>query len=315
MGKEKTLIRLGTQIDTLRAHINRLKKTGYKVHSLDVDMLRNKTIEFYEMIFELEELYDHEDGNRIEKPKPVIKTVEKEISEDKSEDKPINKPETKPQEIPMSKPLSRLEDKSEDKPEGKPEKKQEVVENTKTNEEHGIVSNGNSNIDFEPAETKPVPEPATTKAPEPVEQVATKPATSEIIKEKESVIAELDQEEPVTTKPGPAKQTTYDLFSGNSESAVAEKYHTSDEQSIAEKMQKSNIKNIREAIGINEKFLFINELFNGDLGRYNKILDDINELTTKKGVDTYVMELKVQSQWDDTNEAFIRFKEIIDRKN
>jgi len=35
------------------------------------------------------------------------------------------------------------------------------------------------------------------------------------------------------------------------------------------------------------------------LSRYNKILDDINELTTKKGVDTYLLELKIQFQWAD----------------
>ena len=76
--------------------------------------------------------------------------------------------------------------------------------------------------------------------------------------------------------------------SGKRESPVGERFHAGEELSIAERMQKSSISNIREAIGINEKFLFINELFNGDLGRYNKILDDINELPTKKGVDTYL---------------------------
>jgi len=79
-------------------------------------------------------------------------------------------------------------------------------------------------------------------------------------------------------------------------------------------MQKSQISNIREAIGINDKFLFINELFNGDLGRYNKIIDDINELPTKKGVETYLLELKIQFQWADDNEAFLKLRELIERK-
>jgi len=79
-------------------------------------------------------------------------------------------------------------------------------------------------------------------------------------------------------------------------------------------MLHSSITNIREAIGINEKFLFINELFNGDLSRYNKILDDINELTTKKGVDTYLLELKIQFQWADENDAYIKLRELLDRK-
>ena len=64
----------------------------------------------------------------------------------------------------------------------------------------------------------------------------------------------------------------------------------------------------------NEKFLFINELFNGDMTRYNKILDEINEFTTSKGVETYILELKVQSQWGDDNEAYHKLKELCERK-
>ncbi len=50
------------------------------------------------------------------------------------------------------------------------------------------------------------------------------------------------------------------------------------------------------------------------MGRYNKILDDINELPTKKGVDTYLFELKIEFQWTDENEAYIILKEILERK-
>jgi len=50
------------------------------------------------------------------------------------------------------------------------------------------------------------------------------------------------------------------------------------------------------------------------LGRYNKILDDINDLTTKQGVDTYLFELKIQSQWADDNEAYIKLNELLERK-
>ena len=48
--------------------------------------------------------------------------------------------------------------------------------------------------------------------------------------------------------------------------------------------------------------------------RYNKILDEINELTTNKGVETYILELKVQSQWGDDNEAYHKLKELCARK-
>ena len=274
MDKEKVIIRLSTQIDTLKAHINRLKRKGYKVHSLDVDMLRQKTIEFYEQVFELEELFeDKKETVDIKTPvKQQVKQVmpeDVEIIEDVAEDIPIeiNNPE--------------------------------VVEENLTKEvEPTIIPEKVELVNTQEA-------PIEDKIPEP-EVVEVK---DDII-EPEPTIKE-PEKEPAIKAP---KQTTYDLFSGGADHNVVEKYTSSDEQSIAEKMQKAHISNIREAIGINEKFLFINELFNGDMGRYNKILDDINDLSTKQGVDTYLFELKIQFQWADDNEAYIRLKELMERK-
>ncbi len=275
MDKEKVIIRLSTQIDTLKAHINRLKREGYKVHSLDVDMLRQKTIEFYEQVFELEELFEDKNEAPVKKTPVVEQDLVKEISEDvvivepKKEDIPveINNPEaideTQPEvEEPTPEPL---------KFEPKKDHKEKIVEE--------------------------IPEPKIEES-----KKESNENTTEVKKEEKEVIKETP------------KQTTYDLFSEGIDNNVVEKYTTSDEQSIAEKMQKSHISNIREAIGINEKFLFINELFNGDMGRYNKILDDINDLPTRHGVETYLFELKIQFQWADDNEAYLKLKELMERK-
>jgi len=278
MDKEKTLLRLGIQIDTLKAHINRLKKGNYEIHQLDVDMLKKKTIEFYELVFELE--------------LPVAEREEI-VIEDVKVDEVIE------------------EQKVEVKPEVKDEVKAEVKLEPEPEIEKVVKPDIEEKAEVEP-EVKPEIIPEIKVEPE---VIVKEEKVVEVEEEKEIVelVAETPESEPESAE-STTKQTAYDLFSGSADSAVAEKFHTSDEPSIAEKMQKTQITNIREAIGINEKFLFINELFNGDMGRYNKILDDINDLTTKQGVDTYLFELKVQFQWTDDNEAYIRLKELLDRK-
>ena len=105
------------------------------------------------------------------------------------------------------------------------------------------------------------------------------------------------------------------FFSSSTETTVADKFEGVDDTTIATRIQKSTIQDIRQAIGINEKFLYVNELFNGDLGKYNKAIDEFNTLTTRQGVDTHLLELKVQNQWADENEAFVKFKSLLDRKN
>lgn len=268
MDNEKILIGLSAHVDTIKAHVNRLKKGGYKIHPLDVDMLRQKTIEFYELVFELGQLVDESTG---------LKESSKHVPQKPVVDAPPEATEQEP-----------------------------VVEETTVPEQEVIVE--------ETIIPEPVLTPPPMAAPKPEQIIAKPPFEDEKPEPKATGTVEKEEEAPIKPDRNVPQQTTYDLFSDSNEDPVAEKYHAQEQQSIADKMQKSHISNIREAIGINEKFLFINELFNGDLGRYNKILDDINELPTKKGVDTYLLELKIQFQWDDNSEAYLKLRELLERK-
>lgn len=299
MDKEKLLIDLNHKAESIKAHINRLKRDELVIHMLDVEMLKKKTIEFYDTVFELEKFVenssDFERGKVLEAQPPVIEI-------------PIPEP-TVVEESPII---------TEVVSEEVEIKEETIIENT------AEVATSKVIVEDVIIEEAVIPEPVVSTPPiiENIPETEVIPEAiveAPIVEEKVQetiVVDEIEKKDnpPVNIELAEPKQTTYDLFSGNSENAVAEKYHAKDEQSIADKMQKSHIANIREAIGINEKFLFINELFNGDLGRYNKILDDINELPTKQGVDTYLFELKIQFQWADDSEAYAKLKELLERK-
>jgi len=144
-----------------------------------------------------------------------------------------------------------------------------------------------------------------------------------IVVEKETVIAEEIKPEvaelpkAVAEKVEPEQtiqqESGMDLFSTN-QSTISDRFVGKDEKSLADKLQQSTLSDLRSAIGINEKFLFINELFAGDMGRYNKTLDELNSMQNKTGLDTFFMELKIEKQWNEEEEAFIKFKELVDRK-
>ncbi len=121
-------------------------------------------------------------------------------------------------------------------------------------------------------------------------------------------------EEDLSEKKEVQVRSTIDLFSTSAEPTLGDKFKSDEQPTIADKITKNPINELREAIGINEKFLFINELFNGDMGRYNKIIDELDQLQTMEGVNTYLLELKIQNQWSDNNPALLKLTELLHRK-
>jgi hypothetical protein len=48
------------------------------------------------------------------------------------------------------------------------------------------------------------------------------------------------------------------------------------ENTVAERLRRTPIEDLRKAIGLNQKFQFINDLFSGDSTRYNLLIDEVN---------------------------------------
>ncbi|MBN2616202.1 MAG: hypothetical protein JXR71_10970 [Bacteroidales bacterium] len=108
-------------------------------------------------------------------------------------------------------------------------------------------------------------------------------------------------------------KTTLDLFSDASENSLGSAFASHQQQRVGE-VVKGRIADLREAIGINDKFLFINELFNGDMSRYNKVLDELNQFSGLPGSLTYLSELSVQFNWHKDQTAYQRFEEVLQKK-
>ena len=87
-----------------------------------------------------------------------------------------------------------------------------------------------------------------------------------------------------------------------------------EDHSLAAKLQHKQIKDLKSAIGINDKFLLVNELFGGSMERYNKSIENLNDLPTKEGALGYLDELYVEYQWNRNNEAYKKLLELVHRK-
>ena len=140
----------------------------------------------------------------------------------------------------------------------------------------------------------------------------------------------LEKEEPILIKEEP--QTAKEIITGtcklafNTNQIVAEKFKddtnsindkiglTKTETSIASKINEHQLIDIRKGIGLNEKFLFIKELFKNNPEHYETFINKTNSLTTPSETKEWIASQKNIFQWDEKSEAYIALNKLIERK-
>jgi hypothetical protein len=77
----------------------------------------------------------------------------------------------------------------------------------------------------------------------------------------------------------------------------------------------SPVRDLRRAIGINDKFVFITELFRGDEVMYERSIKTINGFRIFAEAEYWIeRELKVKLGWDETRESTRHFYQIVRRR-
>ena len=95
---------------------------------------------------------------------------------------------------------------------------------------------------------------------------------------------------------------------------LGERYQQNQEETVGEKYQHNAVGDLQKAIGINDKFLFVNELFAGSMEKYNRSIENLNDLKTLNGALIYLNELRIELQWNSNNEAYKKLLELVHRK-
>jgi hypothetical protein len=87
-----------------------------------------------------------------------------------------------------------------------------------------------------------------------------------------------------------------------------------EKETVAEKLQKSKPKSIKSAIGINEKFYFLNELFKGDLNIYNTNIEKLDSLNQLEEAIQLLNELSESFNWNKESEALNQLTKMLENK-
>lgn len=84
---------------------------------------------------------------------------------------------------------------------------------------------------------------------------------------------------------------------------------------LFEILKETPVKDLRKAIGINDRFLFINELFRGDENMYERSIKTINSFNIHAEAEYWISrELKVKLGWNIESETVQHFDQLVRRR-
>jgi hypothetical protein len=146
--------------------------------------------------------------------------------------------------------------------------------------------------------------------------------TKPIIKEEETPQQEKPQNgwmfDAVEAIPTLAHQSKREIFELNDTVANSESLNEKLKQGkteISHVLQDSPVRDLRKAIGLNDKYLFINELFRGDEIMYERSIKTINAFNMYPEAEYWIQrELKTKIGWSNENETVKLFDQLVKRR-
>ena len=156
------------------------------------------------------------------------------------------------------------------------------------------------------------------------EIIVDQPVDDELIsaEEQPEEIVSLPHEEPIietndppvktSVYPQPETKSTLDLFSESK--TLADTYQNDADNSLASKIQQNKISDIKTAIGINDKFLFINDIFRGEMSAYSQTIEKLNQTEGFHETLQIIDELKSTNGNEENNATFNKLVEVAKRR-
>lgn len=278
---------------------NNFLNSDKQLSLLEIDILMADMRELYDVYSQIRQQVENKDGDGGElayaeepsrKEPPSERTTEKVAEEPKPTPAEAQKEEEAP-EVEQNNPVEEDEGNAEPIME-------EPVEETEENNENPQPEEEKQEVKQEPVvEKEQVQEPASEVKPK--EPEVNKPSTVGEKFENDS------DNQAIGEMLGSIENSLHDKISGSKEDV-----------SIGARMQQKSISSLKDAIGVNEKFLFINELFNGNIQDYNEAIDKLNNFGDINEAFEYINGLTARFAWDGNRSATTieKFASLVQRR-
>jgi hypothetical protein len=150
------------------------------------------------------------------------------------------------------------------------------------------------------------------KPPSPVEKQATPPLAEETPPIAPPATP-VPQATVPTTPPTPSGHDLNEVI-GKQESSLNERLRTVQSE-LSEKLKDAPLHDLRKAIGINDRYLYINELFNGNEAMFDRSLKTLNAFTVYSEAEFWMQrELRIKLGWKEDNVLVQQFIQLVRRR-
>lgn len=276
-----------------------------EVSQLDVDVLMGKLRKMYDFLLSTDlnktesTIIETKAEDDVCQQQPIVeqpKVVETEIK--------VEQPEIKASEPVIEKLAEKELETVIEQPIVKEEVVAEHIEEPAIVVEEPVVV---QSVVAEPIVAEPVQEPVEEQQPqesepvviqveqEPLEKETPKSAQTSVLSYLHNNIMKENDEKPKVVN------STLDLFSEKP-------------TSIAERFENRNRSDLRTAIGVSEKFLFINDLFSGNLKEYTDFINRLNDITTWDMSKLVIEEMKQKKRWVSSSLAYSTLEDLIHKR-
>ena len=282
-----------------------------RIPTLDVDVVLKDISILYECFLDLREVAEFQrrkalqpdtQGQRtVSQPEAAGKPAEQKKETEKPAVEPAKIAEVRIETGKKAEPVKSSVPKEEPIIQDKPEVKEPQVHWQKTFD---------ASKDKPEAMSKPAASPVSTgQTPVPPQVTAPK---VDLLKEREKdfvpTVRKIEfKAEP--NSPEPKKESIFEKAA-----SLYDKIAKPTEKTVATQAGKQPISNIKGSIGINEKFIYLKELFRNNTNEYNDALEKLNNFDSYAEAEDDFQELKAKYNWDPEGKSFHGLAELLSRR-
>ena len=322
MSKSLLQTRIVDKLDVIMTQVDTMNKFGKNIPLIHLDILKSNIRTLYEQICELERA--HMQSTNVKKPTTTIYREKEELVVSKAVEERMvfEARET------ISKLVESIQEDvaNEYDPEIKLDFTAEIAVPTVTAPAAKVEETPLLQVETI-AETiietvvEPVVEPVVEKSVEPIAETIIETVSKTIIEPVAEPVVEERVETIIVEEKTTVQNPIPDIFS--SLQTIADRYKTAD-SSLNEAMAISNvstvntavkqIRDLKSAIGINEKFLFINELFKGNMTEYTDTIVMLSNAETLELAHEILAPVKARYEWKEDSSAYVTLIDFLQRR-